>query len=230
MALLLILLPLAALAQTATGRVVARGTDAPLPQATVRLDGQPAGVSPDAAGRFQLPLGGTLPDARLIISHLGYESQTVPVRQLGPEVKLEELSYQIGEVLVTYTAVRKLLLRTWKFDEGLLDAAGQNLESAVATAAALSSPCIPVLGFGKSKHPNAILQQPRGKPESSSDKPRRATPRRGREPPAAGTGRRGSPPATVSPGGFPPLRLHEAHAAGRAAGLAFHPAEVEAPG
>lgn len=125
--LLLALLPLAAArAQTATGRVVARGTGAPLPQATVRLAGQSAGVRTDAAGRFALPLAGAAPDARLVISHLGYQTQTLPAHQLGPTVALEELSYQIGEVLVTYESIRKLLLKKWKIDEGSIVAVADN--------------------------------------------------------------------------------------------------------
>ncbi|MGI4761639.1 MAG: carboxypeptidase-like regulatory domain-containing protein [Janthinobacterium lividum] len=125
--LALALLPLAATAQTASGRVVARGTGAPLPQATVRLDGQPTGTSTDEAGRFRLPLGGAAPTARVIISHLGYQAQTVPASQLGAPVALEELAYQIGEVLVTYESVRKLLLKKWKIDESSIGAVADNL-------------------------------------------------------------------------------------------------------
>jgi hypothetical protein len=126
-ALLVLLLPLAAAAQTASGRVVARRTGAPLAQATVRLDGQATGTSTDEAGRFSLPLGSAAPTARLVISHLGYQAQTLPASQLGAEVALEELSYQIGEVLVTYESVRKLLLRKWQVDEGSLGAVADNL-------------------------------------------------------------------------------------------------------
>lgn len=125
--LLALLLPLLATAQTVTGRVVARSTGAPLPQATVRLDGQPAGTSTDEAGHFSLPLGGAAPSAQLIISHLGYQAQTLPVSQLGAPVALEELSYQIGEVLVTYESVRKLLLKKWKIDEGSIVAVADNV-------------------------------------------------------------------------------------------------------
>lgn len=125
--LLALLLPLAAAAQTASGRVVIRSTGAPLPQATVRLDGQPTGTTTDEAGRFSLPLGGAAPTARLIISHLGYQSQVLPASQLGAPVALEELSYQIGEVLVTYESVRKLLLKKWKIDDGSIVAVADNL-------------------------------------------------------------------------------------------------------
>ncbi|MEJ7663486.1 MAG: carboxypeptidase-like regulatory domain-containing protein [Hymenobacter sp.] len=114
------MLPLAAAAQTATGRVVASSTGAPLPQTTVRFAGQPAGTSTDEAGSFRLPLAGAAPAARLVISHLGYQSQTLPVSQLGPAVALEELSYQIGEVLVTYESVRKLLLKSGRLTKARL--------------------------------------------------------------------------------------------------------------
>lgn len=124
---LLALLPLAAAAQTASGRVVAHSTGSPLPQATVRLDGQSAGTSTDDAGRFSLPLLGAAPTARLIISHLGYQSQALPISQLEAPVALEELSYQIGEVMVTYESIRKLLLKKWKIDEGSLVAVADNV-------------------------------------------------------------------------------------------------------
>lgn len=125
--LLALLLPLASTAQTATGRVVAKSTGAPLPQTTVRLDGQAAGTSTDEAGRFSLPLVGAAPTAQLIISHLGYQSQTLPISQLGTPVALEELSYQIGEVVVTYEGIRRLLLKKWKIDEGSIVAVADNV-------------------------------------------------------------------------------------------------------
>lgn len=125
--LLLALLPLAAAAQTASGRVVARATGAPLPQATVRLEGQPTGTSTDEAGRFSLPLSGAAPTARVIVSHLGYQAQVLPASQLGTPVALEELAYQIGEVVVTYESVRKLLLKKWRIDDGSIIAVADNL-------------------------------------------------------------------------------------------------------
>lgn len=125
---LLVLLPLTRVqAQTVTGRVVAQTSGAPLPRSTVRFDGQPAGTTTDEAGRFRLPLAGAAADARLLISHLGYQSQLLPLNQLGPTVALEELSYQIGEVQVTYESIRKLLLRKWRVDEGSVIAVADNL-------------------------------------------------------------------------------------------------------
>lgn len=131
--LLLVLLGAAGLARAqapATGRVVAAGTGAPLPQATVRLAGPAsAGTSTDEAGRFTLPLPtGTDPRAaRLLVTHLGYQPRELPAAQLGTDVALEEQTYQIGEVAVTYTSVRKLLVRTWRLADESLDAAAQDL-------------------------------------------------------------------------------------------------------
>ncbi len=122
------LVPLvAARAQTATGRVVSRATGAPLPSTTVRLDGQSAGTLTDTDGRFRLPVAGAAPGARLVISHLGYQAQTLPLDKLGPSVALTEFSYQIGEVLVTYENIRKLLLKKWKIDERAIPAVADNL-------------------------------------------------------------------------------------------------------
>lgn len=125
---LFVLLPLAIVhAQTATGRIVTQTTGTPLPYTTVRFDGQSVGTRTDETGRFRLVVAGAAPDARLIISHLGYESRTLPLSQLGPTVALEELSYQIGEVLMTYESVRKRLLRNWKVDEGSVVAVADNI-------------------------------------------------------------------------------------------------------
>lgn len=127
LACFLALLPLVvAQAQTASGRVVAQATGAPVPDATVRFEGQPVGTRTDEAGRFRLPVAGAAPDAPLRISHLGYQSRTVPLNQLGPPVGLAEVSYQIGEVSVTYERLRKLLLRTWKIDPGSVVAVADN--------------------------------------------------------------------------------------------------------
>ena len=128
LACLVALLPLAvAQAQTTTGRVVAQATGTPLSHTTVRFDNQPVGTRTDEDGRFRLPVAGAAPDAQLLISHLGYQSQMLPLSQLGPTVALEELSYQIGEVLVTYESIRKLLLRKWKIDPGSVVAVADNL-------------------------------------------------------------------------------------------------------
>lgn len=115
----------------ATGVVVARATGVPLPQATVRLAAGPAGASTstDEAGHFVLLLPpGTDPRAaQLVVSHLGYQPQQVPASALGEAVALDEQSYQIGEVAVTYTSARRLLVRTWRVADASLDAAAHNL-------------------------------------------------------------------------------------------------------
>ena len=102
--------------------MVDAATGQPLPQTTVRVEGRAGGTSSDAAGRFQLAPPADPARARLIFSHLGYQSQNIPAQQLGPVVKLEALSYQIGEVLVTAESIRKLLLKKWKVDEGSITA------------------------------------------------------------------------------------------------------------
>lgn len=127
LACLVALLPLVvAQAQTATGRVVTQTTGTPLSHTTVRLDGQPIGTRTDEDGRFRLPVAGAAPDAPLLISHLGYRSRTLPRSQLGTTVGLEEVSYQIGEVSVTYERIRKLLLRKWEIDPGSVIAVADN--------------------------------------------------------------------------------------------------------
>lgn len=120
--LLFTLFHVAALAQRpVSGRVVAQGSKEPLPQATVRVEGQPTTVLTDKAGRFSLvvPTDG----AQLTVSHLGYQPLTVPAAQLGPDVALTEQSYLIGEVQISYVQLQKLLLREWRIAPASLDEA-----------------------------------------------------------------------------------------------------------
>lgn len=122
--LLFLCIASSALAQrVVSGRVVAQGSKEPLPQATVRVEGQPTTVLTDKAGRFSL----TVPTdaATLTVSHLGYQPLTVPAAQLGAEVALPEQSYLIGEVQINYVQLQKLLLRQWKVAPTSLDDAAR---------------------------------------------------------------------------------------------------------
>lgn len=115
----------------ATGRVVDKATGAPLPDATVRVEGHAATVT-DKAGRFVLPLPAAS-QAALVFSHLGYQPRTLPAAQLpsGADVALEPQLYQIGEVQVSYVQLRKLLLKTWKLAPESVDGAAQLLLDAL---------------------------------------------------------------------------------------------------
>jgi hypothetical protein len=108
-----------------SGRVLAQATKEPLAEVTVRVEGQPGAVVTDKAGRFSLKLPGT--EAPLTFSHLGFKPVTVAAGQLGPEVVLEEQSYLIGEVQVSYVQLRKLLLKEWKIEPASLEAAAQGI-------------------------------------------------------------------------------------------------------
>lgn len=128
LALLVALLPLVvARAQTVTGRVVAQATGTPLSHATVRLDGQPTGTRTDEDGRFRLLVAGAAPDAQLLVSYLGYQARTLPLNQAGPTIALAEVAYQVGEVVVTYESIRRLLVRTWKIAPSSVVAVADNL-------------------------------------------------------------------------------------------------------
>ncbi|RAK70171.1 carboxypeptidase-like regulatory domain-containing protein [Hymenobacter edaphi] len=128
--LLLVLLTTTAFAQrTISGRVVAQTTKEPLPEVTVRVEGQPGAVVTDKAGRFSL----TVPAAEtpLTFSHLGFQPVTVPAGQLGAEVSLAEQSYLIGEVQVSYVQLQKLLLRQWRIAPASLDDAARVITARV---------------------------------------------------------------------------------------------------
>jgi CarboxypepD_reg-like domain len=121
-AILLVLAGFAAAAQTPlTGRVLAQGSRQPLPQATVQVVGQPITAVTDEAGRFTLSLPAATPNAVLAFSHLGYQSLSVPARQLGAEVALQEQSYLLGEVQVSYGQLRRRLLRQWQLAPASID-------------------------------------------------------------------------------------------------------------
>ncbi|MCC3158952.1 carboxypeptidase-like regulatory domain-containing protein [Hymenobacter sp. 15J16-1T3B] len=122
--LLLLFLPTATFAQrVVSGRVVAQGSNEPLPQVTVRVEGQPTTVVTDKAGRFSL----TVPTdaATLAFSHVGYQALSSPAAQLGPDVALAEQRYVIGEVQISYVQLQKLLLRQWRIAPASIDAAAQ---------------------------------------------------------------------------------------------------------
>ncbi|GAA4385943.1 carboxypeptidase-like regulatory domain-containing protein [Hymenobacter koreensis] len=126
--LLLALLNTAALAQqVVSGRVIARSTKEPLAQVTVRVEDQKTSAVSDEKGRFSLRLPTASPNAKLTFSHLGFQPLTLPAAQIGTEVALEEQSYLIGEVQVSYVQLQKLLLRQWRIAPASLDAAAQQI-------------------------------------------------------------------------------------------------------
>jgi hypothetical protein len=131
----LLLLSLSASAAVAqrqvSGQVLAQSSGQPLPQVTVRVEGQPTSASTtNDAGRFSLTLPAA-PDAKVIFSHVGYQPLTVPTAQLGATVTLEEQRYIIGEVQVSYVQLQKLLLREWRIAPSSLEAAGQLMTARV---------------------------------------------------------------------------------------------------
>lgn len=68
---------------TVTGRIVDQATGAPLATVNVFLAGTTIGTATDADGNFKIagiPLG----SHELVVSHIGYEMQQMPLRFLQP--------------------------------------------------------------------------------------------------------------------------------------------------
>jgi len=98
---------LAEVAATITGRV----TDAagkPLPGATVVVKGTQVSTSTDAEGAFKLTVAGGQ-DAALVVSFIGYKTQTIPIgsQQTFTVVMEESVSGLNDIVVVGYGTVRK---------------------------------------------------------------------------------------------------------------------------
>ncbi len=97
---------------TVRGRVQSAGSEGAaaegVPGATVLVKGSGAGTATDMAGNFQLRVS---PNATLVISMVGYQSQEVPVNgRTNLEISLTEDVSQLKEVVVTgyQTIDRKL--------------------------------------------------------------------------------------------------------------------------
>ncbi|MBQ6748667.1 MAG: TonB-dependent receptor plug domain-containing protein, partial [Paludibacteraceae bacterium] len=89
---------------TASGTVVESSTGEPVIGASVLEEGTTNGTITDYDGHFQLTVS---PDARLVISYVGYKPQQL-APSAGMIVKLAEDSEVLEEVVVTgYTAQRK---------------------------------------------------------------------------------------------------------------------------
>ncbi|RSK47514.1 SusC/RagA family TonB-linked outer membrane protein [Hymenobacter rigui] len=88
-----------AAAQTVTGLVMDAADRSPLPGVTVLVKGTTAGTSTGPDGRFSL----TLPagSSTLLLSAIGYETQTVPVTGGSISVALKADVKQLSEVVVT---------------------------------------------------------------------------------------------------------------------------------
>ncbi|PHN07402.1 carboxypeptidase-like regulatory domain-containing protein [Flavilitoribacter nigricans] len=72
-----------------SGRVTEAGNQQPVPFATVYFDGTTTGQTTDEDGRFQLSVSGIELPAVLVVSHVGYETLTLPVKDTKEELQLE---------------------------------------------------------------------------------------------------------------------------------------------
>jgi TonB-linked SusC/RagA family outer membrane protein len=108
--LLLLLLPLAVLAQTPdtsphinsrlNGKVLDAITKQPLPGATITIKGVTHSVTTDIDGKFQFITGQTFPYT-LIVTYIGYTTQEVIATGTPVEILLKENVSQLNDVIVT---------------------------------------------------------------------------------------------------------------------------------
>ncbi|GAB4055188.1 TonB-dependent receptor [Spirosoma litoris] len=102
-----ILIPLFSFAQnapvinsTVTGRVIDSRTNENLIGATVVIKGTTNGGATDQNGEFKLLTGQKLPFT-VVVSFLGYQTKEVVVNESNTEIKLDEGSNQLADVVIT---------------------------------------------------------------------------------------------------------------------------------
>ena len=101
----LVVAPLQAQAtRDVTGKVTQAGSNAPVPEASVSIFGQPVGVRVNANGEFRIrvPAG----DVTLLARAIGYQRVTrlIPPTQQTADFSLEKDALQLEQVVVTGTA------------------------------------------------------------------------------------------------------------------------------
>ena len=100
----LLMIPLLAHADVANGVVIEAGTDEPIIGASILEQGTTNGTITDFDGNFTLNVA---PGATLVVSYVGYKSQTLPAGA-NLRIQLAEDSEVLEEVVVTgYTTQRK---------------------------------------------------------------------------------------------------------------------------
>lgn len=78
------------IAQTSiSGRVVQRGTEDPVPYATIGLVKKNTGINADGKGEFTLTTNNALIDDTLIVSSVGYETLRIPVPEQSQPLLIE---------------------------------------------------------------------------------------------------------------------------------------------
>ncbi len=95
----ILMLPIWLLAQTTiSGKVTEAGTNLPLPGASVNERGTTNATQTDIEGKFTLKV--TRANTKLVISYIGYASQTVDARN-DIQIILEPDNSKLNEVVVT---------------------------------------------------------------------------------------------------------------------------------
>jgi hypothetical protein len=89
-----------------SGVVLDRTNGAPLPGASVKVVGRPAGTQTDANGKFTLQ--NVKKDESLSIGYIGYNSKTLDVKNKDSlKVELDENKSSLSEVVVTHAGSKK---------------------------------------------------------------------------------------------------------------------------
>src|SRR4051812_49310273 len=106
--LTVLLSSLCALAQTrtVTGRVIDAGSNAPIPNVSINVEGSPGGATTDLAGRFTLKLAAK---AKLVLTHVNYG--TTVIKSDGSNnltIRMEKsAATELNDVVVIGYGVRK---------------------------------------------------------------------------------------------------------------------------
>ncbi len=87
------------------GRILDETTGRPMPYATIAIKGSPAGITTNSDGNFTLRVPGEYVDDYISVSHIGYKSQTLPVRVFFDnkvDILMRTDYFTIQEVIIRY--------------------------------------------------------------------------------------------------------------------------------
>lgn len=89
-------------AQRLTGRVLEEGVEAPIPYATIYIQGSTRGTVSNPEGEFRVDISGTKNSDTLIISHIGFETKPIVLKDLSanPVIFLKKSALFLHEVTV----------------------------------------------------------------------------------------------------------------------------------
>lgn len=98
----------AAMKRTVTGKITDADTGEPIIGASIKIKGQKTGIISDVNGNYSINIDATKKNTTLQISYIGYQTQEIPVEDLGViNVKLQNGNTSLNEVVVVGAGTQK---------------------------------------------------------------------------------------------------------------------------